>query len=226
MQTGYEGGERRALASLAVVVLLLIAVFIVVPIIELYVIIKVGGSIGTGPTIFLLLLDSILGSLLLRSQGRSAWVALNRALAESRIPAKEVLDGVLIIFGGALLLTPGFITDIFGLLLLIPPTRAIVRGFLKRFVGTRYTAGPRAAAWGYGRVQDRRARRGARGPEPTQGPGRVADQEPLRQDPIFGDFDWANPERGPKPDDIEGTAHEVRDDDGLPPGEGRGSFPG
>lgn len=225
MQTGYEGRERRALASLEGMALLLIAVFIVVPIIELYVIIQVGGSIGAGPTIFLLLLDSIIGSLLLRSQGRSAWVSLNRALAESRIPAKEVLDGVLIIFGGALLLTPGFITDIFGLLLLIPPTRAIVRGFLKRFVGARYTVGPRAAAWGYGRVQGRRASAADRA-EPTQGPGRVADEEPLRQDPIFGSFDWTNSERGRKPDDIEGTAHEVRDDEGLPPGEGRGSFPG
>ncbi len=105
-------------------------------------IIKVGGSIGIGPTIFLLLVDSILGSLLLRSQGRSAWVALNRAIAESRLPAKEVLDGVLIIFGGALLLTPGFLTDIVGLFLLIPPTRAIVRGFMRRFVVGRFSARP------------------------------------------------------------------------------------
>ncbi len=169
-------------------------------------------------------MDSILGALLLRSQGRSAWVALNRALAESRIPAKEVLDGVLIIFGGALLLTPGFITDIFGLLLLIPPTRAIVRGFLKRFVGGRFTAGPRAAAWGYGRVQGRRARpagpsrRRARAVSPTQ--SRFARTR------SSGTSTGRNPERGPQPDDIEGTAHEVRDDDGLPPGEGRGELPG
>ena len=97
-------------------------------------IIKVGGAIGIGPTILLLLLDSLLGAFLLRHQGRSAWVAFNRAMAESRLPAKEVLDGVLIIFGGALLLTPGFITDILGLILLIPPTRALVRAILvKRF---------------------------------------------------------------------------------------------
>src|SRR5687768_15661351 len=98
--------------------LLLIAIFIVVPLIELYVIIQVGGSIGVVPTLFLLLVDSIVGALLWRSQGRAAWVRFNRALAENRMPAKEVFDGVLIVFGGALLLTPGFITDIFGLILL------------------------------------------------------------------------------------------------------------
>ena len=94
----------------------LVIAFIVVPLVELYVIIKVGGAIGIGPTIALLLIDSLLGAFLLRHQGRAAWVAFNRAMAESRMPAKEVLDGVLIIFGGALLLTPGFVTDIFGLL--------------------------------------------------------------------------------------------------------------
>ncbi|MDP9189272.1 MAG: FxsA family protein [Actinomycetota bacterium] len=203
--------------------LLLIAVFIIVPLVELYVIIKVGGSIGIGPTILLLLVDSILGSLLLRSQGRSAWVALNRALAESRIPAKEVLDGVLIIFGGALLLTPGFITDVFGLLLLIPPTRAIVRGVLNRFVVGRFTAAPRAAMWGYGQVQGRRGRRDAPR-DPRAAP--AAEREPRRGEPVAEDFDWTSRAPGGQPADIEGTAHEVRDDDTLPPGEGRGSFPG
>ena len=210
--------------------LLLVAVFIVVPLVELYVIIQIGGSIGIVPTLLLLLLDSILGSLLLRSQGRSAWVALNRAIAESRVPAKEVLDGVLIIFGGALLLTPGFLTDIVGLLLLIPPTRAIVRGFMRRFVVGRFSAGPRAAMWGYDQVQGREpARRRPRGPEPPQGPGPESPRQAPQGDPMFGDFDWREREAGPRPDDIEGTAHEVGDDEELPPGEsdseGRGTFP-
>ena len=216
--------------------LLLIAVFIIVPLAELYLIIKIGGSIGIVPTLFLLLVDSIFGSLLLRSQGRSAWVALNRAIAENRAPAKEVLDGVLIIFGGALLLTPGFLTDIVGLLLLIPPTRAMVRGFMRRFVVGRFSAGPRAAMWGYGRVQDRRRRPpGApREPEPPQGPGPESPREAPQGDPIFGDFAWRDPAAGNRPGDIEGTAHEVGDEDELPPGdgggegddEGRGTFPG
>ncbi len=106
----------------------LVLIFIVVPLAELYVIIQVGGAIGVVPTLVLLLADALLGSMLLRHQGRAAWVRFNRALAENRMPHKEVFDGVLIIFGGALLITPGFITDIFGLILLIPPTRAIVRG--------------------------------------------------------------------------------------------------
>ena len=196
-------------------VLLLVA-FIVIPIVELYVIIQVGGAIGLGPTVFLLVADSLLGALLLRHQGRGAWVAFNRAVAESRVPAKEVLDGVLVIFGGALLLTPGFITDIFGIVLLIPPTRAIVRTFLKWLGISRLSMGPKVALWGAGRVNKRRGRAAPQPGEPDGGPRQA-----------WGgaeDFSWENP--GPRPGDIDGTAHEVRDDDeALPPGGSR-SFPG
>jgi UPF0716 protein FxsA len=107
--------------------LFLIVLFIAVPIAELYVIIQVGGAIGVLPTLALLIADSVLGVALLRSQGRAAWQRFNVALAETRVPAREVFDGAMIILGGALLLTPGFITDILGLILLIPPTRAVVR---------------------------------------------------------------------------------------------------
>lgn len=113
--------------------------FIVVPIAELYVIIQVGQLIGLWPTLALLLADAVLGSLLLRHQGRSAWRRFNEALAQRRFPGKEVADGVLIVIGGTLLLTPGFLTDIFGLLLLIPPTRAIARRILRRFTIGRFT---------------------------------------------------------------------------------------
>jgi hypothetical protein len=144
------------------------------------------------------------------------------------VPAKEVLDGVLIIFGGALLLTPGFLTDVVGLVLLIPPTRAIVRGLLRRMALGRLALGPRAAMWGYGRVRDRRA--GTR-PAPGPGPAPPASEEPPPRRPAWGpdeDFGWTNPSPpGPQPGDIEGTGHEVDDDDeqSLPPGE-RGVFPG
>jgi UPF0716 protein FxsA len=199
-------------------VLLLAIVFIVVPIVELYVIIQVGGSIGIGPTIALLLIDSLLGAFLLRHQGRAAWVAFNRAVAESRVPAKEVLDGVLIIFGAALLLTPGFITDIFGLILLIPPTRAIVRSGLKWLGISRLSMGPKAALWGYGQAQNRRNRRG---PKPEPEAGGAQQSRPWRG---AEDFSWES--AGPRPGDIEGTAQEVRDDDeALPPGKST-SFPG
>jgi UPF0716 protein FxsA len=119
-------------------VALLVGLFIVVPIVELYVIIKIGGLIGVIPTLALLLADALLGSLLLRHQGRGAWQRFNQALAERRFPGREVADGLMIAIGGTLLLTPGFVTDIFGLLLLIPPTRAIARGLLRRYAAHRF----------------------------------------------------------------------------------------
>jgi UPF0716 protein FxsA len=115
----------------------LVILFIVVPIAELAVIIEVGQQIGVWLTIAILIADSVLGSMLMRSQGRAAWRRFNEALAAGRVPAREVLDGALVIFGGALLLTPGFITDVLGLLLLLPPTRAVLRGILARRLAHR-----------------------------------------------------------------------------------------
>src|SRR3954467_8407412 len=111
---------------------LLLVIFVLVPIAELAVIIQVGQEIGVWWTIAILIADSILGSLLMRSQGRIAGRRFNEALQAGRPPAREVLDGVLVIFGGAFLLTPGFITDVFGLTFLLPPTRALLRGLLVR----------------------------------------------------------------------------------------------
>lgn len=125
---------------------LLVLLFVVVPLVELYVIIQVGQEIGPMPTIGILVADSVLGSLLLRSQGRGAWRRFNDALAAGRPPAREVLDGGLIIFGGALLLTPGFVTDVLGLVLLLPPTRAMVRRALVGHFSRRFVAGLAARA--------------------------------------------------------------------------------
>jgi UPF0716 protein FxsA len=118
--------------------LLLILLFIVVPIAELYVIIQVGQLIGVFPTLILLLADALLGSWLLKHEGRGAWRRFNEALAARRFPGREVVDGALIIVGGTLLLTPGFLTDIVGLFLLAPPTRAVARRLLKRFTIGRF----------------------------------------------------------------------------------------
>lgn len=117
---------------------LLVVLFIVVPIVELYVIIQVGELIGVWPTLALLLADALLGAVLLRYQGRGAWRRFNAALAERRFPGREVADGLMIAIGGTLLLTPGFVTDIFGFLLLIPPTRAIARRILRAYAGHRF----------------------------------------------------------------------------------------
>jgi UPF0716 protein FxsA len=125
--------------------LLLVILFIAVPIAELYVIIQIGQWIGVLPTLALLVVDGFVGAALARSQGRAAWERFNRALAEGRVPARETFDGAMIIFGGALLLTPGFLTDIVGLILLIPPTRALVRMLLARIARRRVSVAFRVA---------------------------------------------------------------------------------
>jgi UPF0716 protein FxsA len=121
--------------------LALLVIFIVVPLAELYVIFKVGEAIGYPLTILILAADSIIGSLLLKSQGRAVWRRFNDAMAAGRLPHREVLDGVMVIFGGAFLITPGFLTDVLGLLLLLPPTRALARRLLVRALGGRVAIG-------------------------------------------------------------------------------------
>jgi UPF0716 protein FxsA len=113
--------------------LALIAIFVVVPLAELYVIFEVvGPALGAFPTILLLAADSLAGAWLMKSQGRAVWARFNATMSEGRIPAREIVDGVLVIFGGAFLITPGFITDILGFLLLIPFTRPLFRRALQR----------------------------------------------------------------------------------------------
>jgi UPF0716 protein FxsA len=133
-------------------VAVLILLFIVLPIAELYVIIKVGEAIGVLPTIALLVLDSFLGASLLRSQGRAAWRRFNEALSRGRVPAREVFDGAMVILGGAFLITPGFITDVIGILLLLPPTRAMFGGLVARMARRRAAFTIRTVRWGYDRV--------------------------------------------------------------------------
>jgi UPF0716 protein FxsA len=141
--------------------LLLVLIFIVVPVAEIYVIIKVGEAIGVVPTIALLVLDGFLGAALLRSQGRLAWNRFNEALAQGRIPAREVLDGAMVILGGAFLITPGFISDAIGLLLLIPPSRALFRAIVARMARRRAAFTLRTVRFGP---------RQANGGRPAQGP--------------------------------------------------------
>jgi len=152
---------------------LLVLVFIVVPLAELFVIIQVGQAIGVWPTVAILLADSLIGAILLRTQGRTAWRRFMAAVSEGRVPTKEVLDGVLVIFGGAFLITPGFITDVFGILFLLPPTRALARRLMLRNVAARMAAG--ATSWGVGRVAGRRAGR----PYDVEGTAVERDQERL-----------------------------------------------
>jgi UPF0716 protein FxsA len=143
------------------VVVLLVLIFIVLPVAEIYVIIKVGEAIGVWPTVALLILDGFLGAALLRHQGRAAWRRFNEALAAGKVPAREVLDGAMVIFGGAFLITPGFITDFIGLLLLIPPSRALFRGLVSRVALGRAAFAVRTVQWGSKARDGYRARPGA-----------------------------------------------------------------
>jgi UPF0716 protein FxsA len=115
----------------------LVILFVLVPLAELAIILQVGDLIGFWWTIVLLIADSILGSLLMRAQGRAAWRRFTEATRAGRPPAKEVIDGALVIVGGALLLTPGFISDALGLALLLPPSRAVIRAVLVRRLAKR-----------------------------------------------------------------------------------------
>ena len=106
---------------------LLVALFIVVPLAELAVIIRVGQAIGVLDTIVALLLLSMAGAWLVKREGMAVWVRFRRQVEAGIVPGREIADGVMILLAGALLLAPGFLTDIVGILLLLPPVRAAVR---------------------------------------------------------------------------------------------------
>jgi UPF0716 protein FxsA len=110
------------------------AVFFLVllAVLEIFVVVRVAEAIGVGLTLLLLIITTPLGWRLMRSQGRSAARRFAAAADEHRVPAREALDGVLIFLGGMLLVIPGFITDVVGLLLLLPPSRAVARGWAAR----------------------------------------------------------------------------------------------
>lgn len=114
---------------------MLFVLFLVVPVVELAVIIQVGHVIGTWNTIALLLLVSLCGAWLVKREGLGVLRRFRQQMDVGHVPGRELADGVLILFAGALLLTPGFVTDMFGLLLLIPPVRSAVRaGAMHRVV--------------------------------------------------------------------------------------------
>ena len=118
----------------------LVLLFLLIPVAELYIIYQVGDSIGIGWTFLLLAADSVLGALLLRSQGRTVWRRFHEALASGRMPHREVQDGVAVIFGAAFLITPGFLTDVVGLALLLPPTRSLIVRLAGRVMARRMAA--------------------------------------------------------------------------------------
>ena len=180
--------------------LILVILLVVVPLVEIAIIVEVGGWIGAGWTILLLVVDSIVGAVLLRIEGRRAWSDFRAALTTGRWPGDEVAQGALVIFGGALLLTPGFLTDLLGFLLLLGPIRRLVSGTLQE----RLTGGLLGGQRHRRRASQQRSRPDEHGLEvevveiereqrPVE-PG--PDDDPLDEDPREADGGPPDPPRG------------------------------
>ena len=119
---------------------LLVVLFVLVPIVELAVIIQVGQAIGVVETLLLMVVVSVVGAWLVKREGIGVWRRAQRQLDTGVMPGRELVDGVLIMVAGALLLLPGFVSDCLGILLLLPPVRAVVRGLVIRRLRTRVVA--------------------------------------------------------------------------------------
>jgi UPF0716 protein FxsA len=160
---------------------ILVLAFIIVPLAELAVIVAVGNFLGLLPTLVLLLAISVAGAWLAKREGLTAWRRFQLAMAEARVPTVEVADGAMILLAGALLLTPGFLTDVVGVLLLLPPTRAALRRLVPRLAarrlrrrggrvvivdGTAREAGSTRVTWGSPEVSGRDPARPDRDPSP------------------------------------------------------------
>jgi UPF0716 protein FxsA len=124
----------------------LFVLFVLAPIAELYTIIRVGETIGFFATVGLILAVAAVGSWLVKREGLRVWARFNESIAEGRVPTREIVDGVLILAAGALLVTPGFLSDVLGVLLLFPPTRIVFRSYLMR----RGASGRRIVVRGFG----------------------------------------------------------------------------
>jgi len=110
--------------------------FLIIPFVEIYLLLQIGGIVGVFPTIALVVLTAIVGAGLLRQQGLATWQRFQDNLAKGTLPAYEMVEGPILLVGGALLLTPGFFTDIIGFACLIPPMRKKIAQYIieKRLV--------------------------------------------------------------------------------------------
>ena len=125
---------RRRRRLVTVVLFLL---FVVLPLVEIYLIVQVGQVIGAWWTIALLVVDAVIGTWLVKHEGGRAWRALRDALEDGRMPARELADGALILIGGTLMVAPGFLTDLLGIVMILPLTRPVFRRLLALVVARR-----------------------------------------------------------------------------------------
>jgi UPF0716 protein FxsA len=160
---------------LVFVFVLIVILLLLWPIVELIAVIEVAGLVGVPLTILLLILGSVAGWFLLRHQGRAAWRRFNDAARSGKTPTREVVDGALVVTGGLLLLIPGFVTDVFGLLLLFPPTRWVARWAVLTFAMSNFVV--RVGTTAYGGASSVWQRRGRRGGDPPQGGASVPPAE-------------------------------------------------
>jgi len=159
----------------------LVATFVVVPLLEIWAILQVGQLVGPWWTIALLVLDSMVGAWLIKREGGRAWQALRQALQGGRMPARELADAALILIGGTLMLSPGFVLDVAGILLILPFTRPFARRLLTTVVERRLLVapgpgGPTRFGQGFGQgFGPSDARRPGPGPEGPVVRGEVVD---------------------------------------------------
>jgi len=123
----------------------LIVLFVTVPLLELALLIWVGTQIGMMTTIAIVVLTGILGATLARLQGVATWKRFQQRTASGELPHEDLIDGLLILIAGAVLLTPGLLTDVAGFLLLVPPARAVIRRAIAVRLGKRFLMGPLGA---------------------------------------------------------------------------------
>lgn len=116
---------------------LLLVALVAVPILEVWLLIQVGQAIGLLPTLLILIAEAALGGWLMRREGARAWRSLTEAFRDGRMPSGELADAALVLVGGALVMLPGFATDVFGLCFLLPFTRPLARRLLGAAIGRR-----------------------------------------------------------------------------------------
>jgi UPF0716 protein FxsA len=119
----------------------IVLIFVALPVTELILLLKVGTVIGLWKTVALIVVTAFVGASMWRSQGTAILSSIQARLADNQMPAQELLEGVLILLGGAFFLTPGFITDTFGFVCLIPTTRRIILGWLKDWLNRQIKEG-------------------------------------------------------------------------------------
>jgi UPF0716 protein FxsA len=152
----------------------LVAGFVLVSILEVWLLTVVGGAIGIVPTLLILVAEAVVGAVLTRREGRKSWAALVAAYQDGRVPTGQLADAVLVLVGGVMLILPGFFTDVVGLAFLLPPTRPLVRKALGWMVATQVSK----SGFNLGAVQARYA--------PGTVPGTVVNDEqknPPKSDP-------------------------------------------